>query len=125
MLPRRSSGSSDGFGPPHLEDDVGLAVDVGGASERRARGDELGVGNAGVHAGAGFHDHRVTAAGDQLLDRFGRGGHARLAGIDFGRDADAHRVEPLRRAGFNCRPGCYDRPMSLRHQLPTRKPRSR
>ena len=63
--------------------------------QRGAGSHELRVGNAGPHAGASFHHHRMTAASTQLLDRFGRGGHTRLARINFGRNADAHRVEPL------------------------------
>ena len=105
IVPRRSSGSSAVFGPPHLQDDVGLAVDVGIARRAtRPRPRSRCPGCCACDACARFHDDRVAAAGDELLHRFRRGRHARLAGISFGRDADAHRVEPLFRAGFNSGP---------------------
>ena len=77
-----------------VEDDVGLAVNVGGASKRCAGGHELRVRDACVGAGARLDHHRVASARAQLLHRLGRRRHTCFARKNLGRDADAHRVEP-------------------------------
>ena len=83
------------LGPRHLEHDVGLTVDIGRASERRAGGDEFRVRNAGAGAGAALNQDGMAATGGELFHRLGRGRHTCLARTGFCRDANAHRVEPL------------------------------
>ncbi len=83
------------FRTAHLEEDVGLGIDIGCARQRGAGGHELRIGDAGADAGAGLDDHGMAAASEKLLDRFRRGANTRFAGVNFGRDADAHRIEPL------------------------------
>jgi len=71
------------------------SLSTGAFAQTPAATYDVVIRNGRVLTGTGFHHHSVTAAGAQFLDGLGRRGHTRLARTNLGRDADAHRVEPL------------------------------
>jgi hypothetical protein len=78
-----------GRGAAHLQHDVGAVQHGAGVGlHRGAGGGVVGVGNGGAQAGPGL-DRDGRAQGDQLLDRLGRDGAARLAFATFTGDGDS------------------------------------
>src|SRR5690606_24541792 len=91
-------GRLGGGGTADHEGDVGLGEGVlGGLGDGGAGGLVFGVGNRGGDPRAGLDDHG-QAESSQLLDAFGRGGHAALAGRSLPGDGDNGHDPP----GFFC-----------------------
>src|ERR1041384_3328342 len=69
-------------------------VDIGGAGQRRTRGDERLVRDRRIDAGARLNENGVSAAGCELLDCLGCRRNASFTRFGFGRNADAHQLNP-------------------------------
>ena len=82
-------------GAAHLQDDVRCLVDVSGAGTIVAPAAAvISHRECWRQRRAGLDDDGVTAAGGELLHRFWRGSHTCFARVDFGRNADAHQLNP-------------------------------
>ena len=95
----------DGFGPPDLQDDVGLRVDIcAGRDERGAGSFEVAVEDTRAEARPRLHEDDVSSALGELADCLRCRGDARLALPDLARYTDSHMEGGFLSGGKQKRP---------------------